>query len=98
MTLAMEKGSAEDSPRPFAYSSPREKPPLLPKYQGYGAGGAGASYRLASLDRLANRQRLFEGTATGPVNGLAGGTPDEKTTPVSYSINCVTGLLQRYIM
>lgn len=66
---------ADDSQRYVQYSS-REKPPILPKYQGYGVGGAGASYRLASLDRLANRQRLFEGA---PVNGA-----DEKpAAPVS---------------
>ncbi|XP_075216307.1 septin 7-like protein pnut isoform X2 [Lycorma delicatula] len=35
-------------------------PPTLPKY----TSGSPASYRLASLDRLANRQRLFEQNTT----------------------------------
>lgn len=36
-------------------------PPTLPKY----SSGSPATYRLASLERLANRQRLFEQPATG---------------------------------
>lgn len=74
----------DDSQRAYVQYSSREKPPILPKYQGYGVGGSGASYRLASLDRLANRQRLFEG-APASVNGQNGATPDDKpAAPVSY--------------
>lgn len=78
-------GNGLSSPGSYMYTSSaslltqREKPPILPKYQGYTSASAGASYRLASLDRLANRQKLFENATPGQTAPPAA---DEKPAPV----------------
>ena len=67
-----------------------EKPPLMPKYQGYTSGSAGASYRLASMDRLANRQRVFDTTTPGSVG--QNGTASSPTTPSGVCDDKVTSV------
>ncbi|XP_026470581.1 septin-7 isoform X2 [Ctenocephalides felis] len=76
-------------------------PPTLPKYtNSFNAGGVrdrdrdggiGGSYRLASLDRLAMRQRLIEQTANnGTANGLQqNGTADNKENTTTMSSTAV---------
>ena len=83
-------GNGLSSPGSYMYTSSaslltqREKPPVLPKYHGYTSSSAGASYRLASLDRLANRQKLFDNATTGQT---APSAADEKPAPVRI-ISC----------
>ncbi|XP_039278244.1 septin-7 isoform X17 [Nilaparvata lugens] len=57
-----------------AAPKPNPPPPTLPKYTtGSLSSASSATYRLASLDRLANRQRLFE------QNSTAAATPPSST-------------------
>nr|CAD7197998.1 unnamed protein product [Timema douglasi] len=66
-----------DKPAPRAVP-----PPTLPKYVGGGSGGGSSStFRLASLDRLAHRQRQFEVQA--PVAGVPQQNGGDVTSPQS---------------
>ncbi|KAL0279372.1 UNVERIFIED_CONTAM: hypothetical protein PYX00_000951 [Menopon gallinae] len=83
MTSSRPAGNGLSSPGSYMYTSSaslltqREKPPIMPKYQGYTSASIGASYRLSSMDRLANRPKPGDGTATGQT---ATGASEDKPT------------------
>lgn len=87
MTTSRPAGNGLSSPGSYMYTSSaslltqREKPPIMPKYQGYTSASIGASYRLSSMERLSTRPKPADGTAGSQA---ASGTSDDKPTSVRH--------------
>jgi hypothetical protein len=69
-------------------SSRAVPPPTLPKYS-----GVSSSFRLASLDRLAHRQRQFDqqqgSSVTAPQQANGDVSPSQQHSAVSFNVVCL---------